>query len=137
MTQETLLLSGSLRGASSNSALLRTAQTLVPDGFHGAYYDAMAQLPHFNPDDDNDPLHPIVADLRRRIDQAAALLICTPEYAGAPPWLIQEPARLDRGWDGGRRQANSMDQRVGLVDQGRQRPRVPSTGAELHGRRHH
>jgi chromate reductase, NAD(P)H dehydrogenase (quinone) len=85
MTQEILLLSGSLRAASTNSALLRTAQTLVPDGFHGAYYDAMAKLPHFKPDDDHDPLHPIVADLRRRIDQATALLICTPEYAGALP----------------------------------------------------
>jgi NAD(P)H-dependent FMN reductase len=85
MTQEILLLSGSQRAASTNSALLRTAQTLVPDGFHGTFYHDMAQLPHFNPDDDHDPLPPAVADLRRHIDQSAALLICTPEYAGALP----------------------------------------------------
>ncbi|MFC4603963.1 NADPH-dependent FMN reductase [Rhodococcus kronopolitis] len=80
-----LLLTGSLRGSSSNSALLRTAGALVPDGFRGVPYDGMAQLPHFNPDEDRDPLPPAVSDLRRRIADAAGLLICTPEYAGALP----------------------------------------------------
>ncbi|MGH4015240.1 MAG: NADPH-dependent FMN reductase [Pseudonocardiaceae bacterium] len=41
-------------------------------------------LPAFNPDDDHEPLHPAVADLRRQI-AADALLFCTPEYAGALP----------------------------------------------------
>ena len=45
----------------------------------------MTDLPHFNPDDDVDPLPPAVADLRRRIDAADAVLFCTPEYAGALP----------------------------------------------------
>lgn len=85
MTAEILLLCGSLRSGSSNTALLRTAQTLVPDGFTATEYDGMGRLPHFNPDDDREPLDPAVADLRKRIDEAAALLICTPEYAGALP----------------------------------------------------
>lgn len=80
-----LFISGSLRGNSSNSALLRTANTLVPDGFRGVSYEAMGDLPHFNPDDDHDPLPQAVVDLRRQIDGAGALLICTPEYAGALP----------------------------------------------------
>ncbi|SDD40283.1 NADPH-dependent FMN reductase [Rhodococcus tukisamuensis] len=80
-----LLISGSLRGKSSNSALLRTADTLVPAGFRGVAYEAMGALPHFNPDDDQDPLPQAVVDLRRQIDCAGALLICTPEYAGALP----------------------------------------------------
>ncbi|MDH6279967.1 NADPH-dependent FMN reductase [Prescottella agglutinans] len=80
-----LLLSGSLRRNSSNSALLRTAGSLMPDGFRGVSYEGMAELPHFNPDDDGDPLPPTVLDLRQRIAAAAALLICTPEYAGALP----------------------------------------------------
>jgi NAD(P)H-dependent FMN reductase len=48
-------------------------------------YDGLARLPHFNPDDDGEPLHPDVADLRRRIGAADALLLSTPEYAGALP----------------------------------------------------
>ena len=45
----------------------------------------MTDLPHFNPDDDADPLPPAVADLRRQIAAADAVLFCTPEYAGALP----------------------------------------------------
>ncbi|MCQ4120702.1 NADPH-dependent FMN reductase [Rhodococcus tibetensis] len=80
-----LLVSGSLRGRSSNSALLRTAETLIPAGFRGVPYLGIGDLPHFNPDDDHDPLPEAVVDLRKQIDSAAALLICTPEYAGALP----------------------------------------------------
>lgn len=78
-------MSGSLRGKSSNASLLRTAEMLTPDGFRAVHYAGLAKLPHFNPDDDHDPLDAAVVDLRQRIEQAAALLICTPEYAGALP----------------------------------------------------
>ena len=80
-----LLVSGSLRERSSNSALLRTAAALIPEGFRAVTYQGMADLPHFNPDDDQDPLPAAVVDLRTRIEESAALLICTPEYAGALP----------------------------------------------------
>ncbi|GLW89711.1 NADPH-dependent FMN reductase [Actinokineospora globicatena] len=80
-----LLISGSLRDRSSNSALVRTAATLLPPGFRAVTYTGMADLPHFNPDDDHDPLPASVVEMRTRIEQAAALLLCTPEYAGALP----------------------------------------------------
>ena len=80
-----LLISGSLRDKSSNSALLRTADSLISDNFRGVLYEGMGDLPHFNPDDDNDPLPPAVVALRQQIASASALLICTPEYAGALP----------------------------------------------------
>jgi NAD(P)H-dependent FMN reductase len=79
------LISGSLRAGSTNTALLRTAQTLTPDGTIAPVYEALGDLPLFNPDDDTVPLHPAVADLRKRISQADALLFSTPEYAGALP----------------------------------------------------
>jgi chromate reductase, NAD(P)H dehydrogenase (quinone) len=79
------MLCGSLRSGSSNSALIRTARTLTPAGFTATEYDGMGKLPHFNPDDDQDPLDPTVVELRTRIEEAAAILICTPEYAGALP----------------------------------------------------
>ncbi|WP_430331759.1 NADPH-dependent FMN reductase [Rhodococcus sp. ACT016] len=85
VVSDILLLSGSLRTDSTNSALLRTAGSLMAEGFRGAMYEGMGQLPHFNPDEDDDPLPPAVRDLRRRIASAAGLLICTPEYAGALP----------------------------------------------------
>jgi NAD(P)H-dependent FMN reductase len=47
----------------------------------------MGTLPHFNPDDDPDggPVPAPVADLRRRLADADAVLFCTPEYAGSLP----------------------------------------------------
>src|SRR6185437_12947207 len=80
-----LLVSGSTRGGSTNSALLRTAAAVAPNGVAAELYAGMTDLPHFNPDDDHDPLPHAVADLRARIGTADAVLICTPEYAGALP----------------------------------------------------
>jgi NAD(P)H-dependent FMN reductase len=48
-------------------------------------YERLGTLPHFNPDDDFDPLPPAVVELRAGIAAADALLFCTPEYAGALP----------------------------------------------------
>ncbi len=83
-----LLVSGSLRAGSTNTALLRTVLAVLPEGVTAALYDRLGALPHFNPDDD-DPatttLHPAVTDLRATIAAADGLLFCTPEYAGALP----------------------------------------------------
>ncbi|MEU6036091.1 NAD(P)H-dependent oxidoreductase [Actinomadura sp. NPDC047616] len=80
-----LLLSGSLRSGSTNESVLRTAQAVAPEGVRAVLYDGLAELPHFNPDDDTDPPPAPVVRLRAAIDQAAAILICTPEYAGTLP----------------------------------------------------
>lgn len=95
-THRILLISGSLRSGSTNTALLRTVATLVPAGVTTELFDGMAALPYFDPDLDRDPLPPPVQELREAIHAADALLICTPEYAGALPgafknlleWLI-------------------------------------------------
>jgi NAD(P)H-dependent FMN reductase len=91
-----LLISGSLRAESTNTAVLRTAQADAPNQTSCVLYEELAFLPHFNPDDDVDPLHPAVARLRALVHESDALLISTPEYAGALPgslknfleWLI-------------------------------------------------
>jgi len=80
-----LLVSGSLRTRSTNTAVLRTALAVTPDGIGATLYGHMAELPHFNPDDDADPLHPAVDGLRTAIGAADAVLFSTPEYAGALP----------------------------------------------------
>jgi chromate reductase len=83
-----LLISGSLRGGSTNSATLRTAAALAPAGVEAEIYDGMGRLPHFNPDDDPADavgLDAEVAALRAALGGADALLLSTPEYAGALP----------------------------------------------------
>jgi NAD(P)H-dependent FMN reductase len=86
-----LLISGSLRDGSTNTAVLKTARTLAGDGVKTVLYGGMAHLPHFNPDDDREgqPVHSAVAELRREVAAADALLLCTPEYAGALPGALK------------------------------------------------
>ena len=86
-TLRILLLPGSLRSGSTNVAVLRTAAAVAPSGVATDLYDSAATLPHFSPDDDPDgrPVHPAVDQLRAAVHAAGALLICTPEYAGALP----------------------------------------------------
>jgi chromate reductase, NAD(P)H dehydrogenase (quinone) len=77
-----LLISGSTRSTSTNSAFVRTAALCTPDA---VVYDGLDRLPHFNPDLDTEPLPAEVAELRAAIDGADAVLFCTPEYAGTLP----------------------------------------------------
>ena len=80
-----LLVSGSMRSGSSNSAVLRTIQEIAPDGVETELYERLATLPHFNPDDDHDPLDPAVLEMRAARAATDAVLFSTPEYAGALP----------------------------------------------------
>jgi chromate reductase, NAD(P)H dehydrogenase (quinone) len=82
---QVLLICGSLRAHSTNGAVVATAAADAPGGVEAYVYDGMATLPHYNPDDDIDPLPPAVEDLRQRIAEADAVLFCTPEYTGALP----------------------------------------------------
>jgi chromate reductase, NAD(P)H dehydrogenase (quinone) len=79
-----LLISGSTRSASTNSAALRTVAALAPDGIETPSYDLLADMPAFNPDDDG-VAHPSVVALHEHISRADAVLFCTPEYAGTLP----------------------------------------------------
>ena len=69
--------------------MLRTAAHVVPDGVRTDVFTGLSALPAFNPDDDHDPLPGPVADLRRSLDRADAVLFCTPEYAGTLPGSLK------------------------------------------------
>jgi len=96
-----LAISGSLRARSSNRALLEAAASLRPAGMGWESYEALAELPHFNPDDDEDgrPVPPAVARLRARVIAADGWVISSPEYAHGVPgalknaldWLVSCP----------------------------------------------
>jgi chromate reductase, NAD(P)H dehydrogenase (quinone) len=96
-----LAISGSLRSASSNRKLLAEAARLAPDGIEVVFYRGLGELPHFNPDLDEEGMTPpaAVAGLRAQISSSQALLISTPEYAHGFPgslknaldWLVSYP----------------------------------------------
>lgn len=75
-----LAISGSLRAASLNSALLRAVARLAPADISVNLYCGLGNLPLFNPDIEASDPSP-VADLRAQILSADALLIASPEYA--------------------------------------------------------
>jgi chromate reductase, NAD(P)H dehydrogenase (quinone) len=80
-----LLVSGSTRGGSANTAALRTMRAVAGRPVTAVLYEGLSTLPAFNPDDDREPLPPAPAELRREIAAADAVVFCTPEYAGSLP----------------------------------------------------
>ena len=52
VTCRLLLISGSLRSASTNTAALRTARAVAPAGVEVTVYEGLERRPPYNPDDD-------------------------------------------------------------------------------------
>lgn len=90
-----LALSGSLRAASINSALLRAAARLAPPSCRIAVFPSLGALPLFNPDLEQAPPAAVLV-LRRAVSDCDALLLASPEYAhgvsavmkNALDWLV-------------------------------------------------
>ncbi len=78
MTQ-ILGISGSLRKASYNTAILHTASDLLPDGVFMKIFD-LSPLPLYNDDLAKDDIPAPVNDFRNNIKQSGGLLIASPEY---------------------------------------------------------
>ena len=72
-------MSGSLRKASYNSAALRAAAALVPDGASLEIFD-LSPIPLYNDDVRAAGYPPVVQDFRSKIEAADAILFVTPEY---------------------------------------------------------
>jgi chromate reductase len=81
---QVLALSGSLRAASSNTALLQAAAVLAPPSLRILLYPAWAELPAFNPDAE-DAAPATVQAFRTALREADAILIASPEYAHGVP----------------------------------------------------
>ncbi|MCA9517918.1 MAG: NAD(P)H-dependent oxidoreductase [Myxococcales bacterium] len=73
-----LAISGSLRRASSNTAVLEAAAALAPPGVEVELYRHLGDLPLFDPDEPGCP--PAVARLRERLAACDGLLVASPEY---------------------------------------------------------
>lgn len=98
-----LALCGSLRAASINAALLRTAARVAPPGMEVAWCAAVGELPLFNPDLEAQP-PPAALRLHADVAWADALLIASPEYAhgvtgvikNALDWLVSQEAFVNK-----------------------------------------
>lgn len=80
-------ISGSLRQASYNSALIRAAAEVLPENVTFEIYD-LAPIPMFNADHETDA-PAAVDEMRNRIRAADALMIATPEYNYSFPGVLK------------------------------------------------
>jgi len=98
-----LAISGSLRAASLNSALMRAVARLAPPDISVQLFADLGDLPLFNPDiEASDP--PVVARFRAQLLAADAVLIASPEYAhgitgamkNALDWMVGSEAFVNK-----------------------------------------
>lgn len=101
-------VSGSLRQGSFNSALLRAAVGLMPEGAQLAL-GTIAGIPLYDGDREAaEGLPPAVQALKAAIAQADGLILATPEYNNSIPgvfknaidWLSRPPADIGRVFGG-------------------------------------
>src|ERR1700754_3166005 len=81
-------IAGSLRRGSHNLRLLRAAGAFLPPGVELQEWDGLAELPAFNEDEELDPPAVVKAFLKR-IEDADAVLISTPEYNSSLPGALK------------------------------------------------
>lgn len=98
-----LALSGSLRKASLNTAMLTMAADCAPPGLHVEVHRGLGALPLFNPELDVRERASVMR-LRHSIAGADALLIASPEYAhgvsgvmkNALDWMVSTGVFVDK-----------------------------------------
>lgn len=84
-----LAICGSTRASSSNLNLIKAIVDLTKDKFTIQIFDSIAEIPHFNPDLDNDTPPRQVTEFRSQLREADGILICTPEYAMGVPGTLK------------------------------------------------
>lgn len=84
-----LAISGSTRAQSTNQVLIDIIAALYPEEMNIIRYEGLAELPHFNPDLDNEEPPQAVFALRDQLRAADGVLICTPEYAMGVPGTLK------------------------------------------------
>jgi chromate reductase len=82
-------ISGSLRGGSHNTELLRAAALTLPPGVELEIYESLRDLPPYDADLDVEPGDPAVTRFRDAIVAADGVLIATPEYNGSIPGVLK------------------------------------------------
>ncbi|HTL09330.1 MAG TPA: NADPH-dependent FMN reductase [Chitinophagaceae bacterium] len=81
-----LALSGSLRASSSNAVILEAIERMLPEDIDFFIYKGIGSLPHF---DDAEQVPIAVTVWRKHLQDADAVLICSPEYAFGIPGSLK------------------------------------------------
>lgn len=97
-------MSGSLRRASANSALVEAVARLAPDTVDVSIYRELAEIPPFNPDVNESDAPAAVIRFRAALTACDAVLISSPEYAHGVPgflknaldWVIASGELIDK-----------------------------------------
>jgi chromate reductase len=84
-----LAISGSLRAASHNTALLRALREEAPEDVEIELYDGLKQVPPYDADDDLVPGPDAVEQFRSLVREADAVFIATPEYNSSVPGALK------------------------------------------------
>lgn len=84
-----LAISGSTRKTSSNLSLIKAIADLTSETFSITVFEGLTDIPHFNPDLDNENPPLQVTSFRRQLREADGIIICTPEYAMGVPGTLK------------------------------------------------
>jgi chromate reductase len=84
-----LAISGSLREASNNTALLRALREEAPEGVEVELWQGLKEIPPYDSDDDVVPGPKTVEQLRSRVREADAVIFATPEYNSSIPGALK------------------------------------------------
>jgi chromate reductase len=84
-----LVISGSTREKSINLNLIHYILINYSDQLQFTMYKGLSELPHFNVDLDTTAPPAAVVSLRQQLQEADAVLICTPEYAMGLPGSLK------------------------------------------------
>jgi NAD(P)H-dependent FMN reductase len=84
-----IALCGSTRKTSSNLNLISAIADLSSEIFDVMIFQGLENIPHFNPDLDNETPPQAVTDFREQLKRAEGVLICTPEYAMGVPGTLK------------------------------------------------
>lgn len=82
-------IAGSLRAGSYNRRLLVEAMSTPALGAQVQMWEGLRHVPPFDEDAEAEPVPAAVADLRRAIAAADAVLIATPQYNGSLPGVLK------------------------------------------------
>ena len=84
-----LAISGSLREASNNTALLRTLAEEAPEGVEIELWNGLREIPPYDGDHDLEPGPPPVEAFRALVREADAVIFATPEYNSSVPGALK------------------------------------------------
>ena len=99
-----LAITGSLRRASANTALLHGLARIAPPRAEVIVFDGLGRLPIFNPDDEGEATPAAVRAFAAGVAAADGIVVSCPEYVRALPggfknaidWLVSRTEIIDK-----------------------------------------